>query len=125
MSFLDEMQTGSRYSEVVFQERVIGEIGDLLPLELIDACELENARAVLEIGCGVGEWLRGIAREYPHLQCIGADQDKGMVMIANAQGKRVGLAEVKCFEADINDIDPELYPLVKFDLVHLSFLARY
>ncbi len=125
MSFLDQMQTDSRYSEAVFQEMVIGEIGELLPAELIDACELENARAVLEIGCGAGEWLRSIAREYPQLQCIGVDQDKSMVMIANAQGERDGLAQVRCFEADINDIEAELFPLVKFDLVHLSFLSRY
>lgn len=125
MSFLDEMQTGSRYSEVVFQEMVIGEMGELLPPELIDACELENARSVLEIGCGAGEWLRSIAREYPQLQCIGVDQDKGMVMMANAQAERDGLAQMRCFAADINDIDPELFPLVKFDLVHLSFLSRY
>lgn len=125
MSFLDEMQSGSRYSEVVFQEMVISEIGELLPAELIDACELENARSVLEIGCGAGEWLRSIAREYPQLQCIGVDQDQGMVMMANAQAEQDGLAQMRCFEADINDIDPELFPLVKFDLVHLSFLSRY
>ena len=125
MSFLDEMPTGSRYSEAVFQEMVIGEIGELLPAELIEACELENAQSVLEIGCGAGEWLRSIAQQYPHLQCIGVDQDKGMVMIANAQAERDGLSHMRCLEADINDIDPELFPLVKFDLVHLSFLARY
>jgi len=125
MSFLDEMHTGSRYSEVVFQERVIGEIGELLPAELIDVCELENARSVLEIGCGAGEWLRSIAQQYPQLQCIGVDQDKAMVMLANDQAEQDGLAQMRCFEADINDIDPELFPLVKFDLVHLSFLSRY
>src|SRR5690242_5602314 len=125
MPFLDEMQTGSRYSEVVFQERLIGEIGELLPAELIGACELENAGSVLNIGCGAGEWLRSLAREYPQLQCIGVDQDKGMVMIANAQAERDGLPQMRCLEVDINDIDPELFPLVKFDLVHLSFLSRY
>lgn len=125
MSFLDEMQTGSHYSEVVFQEIIIGEMGELLPADLIDACELENARAVREIGSGAGEWLRGIAREYPHLQCVGVDQDKGMVMMANAQAEQDGLTQMKCFAADINEIEPELFPLVKFDLVHLSFLSRY
>ena len=125
MSFLDEIPTSSCYNKAAFQEMVIGEIGELLPAELIDACELENARAVLEIGCGAGEWLRSIAREYPQLQCIGVDQDKAMVMMANAQSERDGLAQMRCFEADINDIDPELFPLVKFDLVHLSFLSRY
>ena len=125
MSFLEEMQPGSRYSEVVFQEMVIGEMGELLPAELIDACELENANSVLEIGCGAGEWLRNIAREYPQLQCIGVDQDNGMVMMANAQAEQDGLAQMRCFAADINDIGPELFPPVKFDLVHLSFLSRY
>lgn len=125
MSFNYGGQTGSRYDEVVFQEMVIGEMGELLPVELIDACELENARSVLEIGCGAGEWLRGIARDYPRLQCIGVDQDEGMVMMANATAEQDGLAQMRCFASDINDIGPELFPLEKFDLVHLSFLSRY
>ena len=125
MSFSDQGQSGSRYSEVVFQEMVNCEIGELLPVELIDACELENARAVLEIGCGAGEWLLGIAREYPQLQCIGVDQDKGMMMMANATAEQDGMAQMRCFASEINDIGPDLFPLVKFDLVHLSFLSRY
>jgi ubiquinone/menaquinone biosynthesis C-methylase UbiE len=125
MSFSDQGWSGSRYDEVVFQERVIGEMGELLPVELIDACELENARSVLEIGCGAGEWLCGIARDYPQLQCIGIDQDEGMVMMANGTAEQDGLAQMRCFASDINDIGPDLFPLVKFDLVHLSFLSRY
>src|SRR5713101_5994362 len=75
MLFNDKGQTGSRYNEVRFQETAIGEMGELLPVELIEACDLENARSVLEIGCGAGEWLRSVARDYPRLQCIGIDQD--------------------------------------------------
>lgn len=125
MVFSDREQTDSRYDEVVFQEMVIGEMGELLPIELIDSCDLENARSVLDIGCGAGEWLRGIAQNYPQLRCIGVDQDEGMVMMANAQAQQEGLAQVGCFASDINDIAPELFPLEKFDLVHLSFLSRY
>ena len=125
MLFSDTGRSGSRYDEVVFQEMVIGEMGELLPVELIDECDLENARSVLEIGCGAGEWLRAIARDYPQLQCIGVDQDEGMVMMANAVAQQDGLAQMRCFASDINDIGPELFPLEKFDLVHLSFLSRY
>ncbi|HKV58227.1 MAG TPA: class I SAM-dependent methyltransferase [Ktedonobacteraceae bacterium] len=125
MVFNNNGRTGSRYDEVVFQEMVIGEMGELLPVELIDACDLENARSVLEIGCGAGEWLRGIAQDYPQLQCIGVDQDEGMVMMANAQAEQDGLGQMRCFVSNIHDISPELFPLEKFDLVHLSFLSRY
>jgi len=104
---------------------VIGEMGELLPLELIEACDLENARSVLEIGCGAGEWLRSVARDYPRLQCIGIDQDEGMVMMANALAQQDGLSQVGCFASDLNSIDPELFPLEKFDLVHVSFLGRF
>ena len=121
----DKGQTGNRYDEVVFQQMVIGETGELLPGELLEACDLEHGRSVLEVGCGAGEWLRGIAREYPHVQCIGIDQDEGMVMMANVLARQGGMAQMRCFASDINDIAPELFPLEKFDLVHLSFLGRY
>ncbi|MGH2495487.1 MAG: class I SAM-dependent methyltransferase [Ktedonobacteraceae bacterium] len=125
MVFNNNGRTSSRYDEVVFQEMVIGEMGELLPEELIDECDLENARSVLEIGCGAGEWLRGIARDYPQLQCIGVDQDEGMVMMANARAQQDVLGQMRCFVSNIHDITPELFPLEKFDLVHLSFLSRY
>jgi ubiquinone/menaquinone biosynthesis C-methylase UbiE len=125
MLFGDKGQTGSHYDEVLFQEMVIGEMGELLPVELIDACDLENARSVLEIGCGAGEWLRSVARDYPRLQCVGIDQDEGMVKMANALARQEGLAQVGCFASDLNSIAPELFPLEKFDLVHLSFLGRF
>lgn len=125
MSFNKETQTGSRYDEVLFQEMVLGEMGELLPVELIDACDLENARSVLEIGCGAGEWLRSVARVYPRLQCIGIDPDEAMVNMANALVRQDGLAQVGCFASDLNSIDPELFPLEKFDLVHVSFVGRF
>src|SRR5216684_2591286 len=125
MSFNDKGPAVSRYDEVLFQEMVLGEMGELLPVELVDACDLENARSVLEIGCGAGEWLRSVARDYPRLQCIGIDQDEGMVMMANALAQQDGLSQVGCFASDLNSIDPELFPLEKFDLVHVSFLGRF
>jgi ubiquinone/menaquinone biosynthesis C-methylase UbiE len=125
MPFNKEMQAASRYDEVLFQRAVLGEMGESLPVELIDACNLENARSVLEIGCGAGEWLRRVAREYPHLQCIGIDQDEGMVKVANALARREGLSQVVCFASDLNYIAPDLFPLEKFDLIHLSFLGRF
>ncbi|HET9999418.1 MAG TPA: class I SAM-dependent methyltransferase [Ktedonobacteraceae bacterium] len=125
MLFGDAGRTGSRYDEVTFQEMVIVEMGELLPVELIDACDLENARSVLEIGCGAGEWLRSIARDYPQLQCIGIDQDEAMVSMANALAQQEGLSQVGCFASDLNSIAPDLFPLEKFDLVHISFAGRF
>lgn len=83
------------------------------------------ARSVLEIGCGAGEWLRAVARQYPDLQCIGIDQDELQVKAANALAYRDGLTQVAFLTHEINDLPPTLFPEASFDLVHLSFLSRY
>ena len=110
--------------DLAFQHVLVEEMGELLPAKLLQECDLTHTRSILEIGCGAGEWLRALARQYPDLQCIGIEQDDLLVKAANALAYRDGLSQVAFLAAEMKDISPELFSEAGFDLVHLSFLGR-
>src|SRR5258706_2854326 len=112
------------YDGIRFQEVIVEEMGEVLPAQLLAECDLSRARAILEIGCGAGAWLRAVARLYPDLQCIGLDQDERLVKVANALAQRDHLAQVALLAQQLNDLSPTLFPQASFDLVHLSLLGR-
>ena len=120
-----EERSSNVYDDIQFQHVIVEEMGELLPAKMLAECDLSRARSVLEIGCGTGEWLRAVARQYPGLQCIGIDEDELQVKAANALAYRDGLSQVAFLAQKINDIPPTLFPKGSFDLVHLSFLSRY
>jgi ubiquinone/menaquinone biosynthesis C-methylase UbiE len=120
-----EELTSDIYDDIRFQRVLVEEMGGLLPAKLLAECDLSRAQSILEIGCGAGEWLRAVARQYPDLQCIGIDEDELQVKAANALAYRDGLTQVAFLAHEINDIPPTLFPKGSFDLVHLSFLSRY
>jgi ubiquinone/menaquinone biosynthesis C-methylase UbiE len=120
-----EELTGNAYDDIRFQSVLVEEMGELLPGKLLAACDLTHAHSALEIGCGAGEWLRAVARQYPDLQCIGIDQDALLVKAANTLAQRDRLAQVAFLAQEVNDLLPTLFPQGSFDLVHLSLLGRY
>jgi ubiquinone/menaquinone biosynthesis C-methylase UbiE len=119
-----EERTDTSYDDIRFEQVIVEELGELLPGQLLTACDLSHARSVLEIGCGAGAWLRAVARQYPDLQCIGLDQDERLVKVANALAQRDHLAQVAFLAQQLNDLSPTLFPEASFDLVHLSLLGR-
>jgi ubiquinone/menaquinone biosynthesis C-methylase UbiE len=120
-----EELTDNAYDDIRFQRVIVEEMDELLPGKLLAACDLSHAHSVLEIGCGGGEWLRAVARQYPDLQCIGIDQDELQVKAANTLAQRDRLAQVAFLAQEVNDLLPTLFPKASFDLVHLSLLGRY
>ena len=104
---------------------IVEEMGELLPAQLLSECDLSKAESILEIGSGAGEWLRAVAHRYPHLQCIGIEQDACMVKAANVLAQRDHLAQVAFLTQELDEMLPTLFPQGSFDLVHLSMLGRY
>ena len=121
----DEELNGTSYDDILFQRVIVEEMGELLPAILLAECDLSHAESILEIGSGAGEWLRAVAHMYPHLHCIGIDQDARMVKAANALAQRDGLAQVAFLAHELDEMLPTLFPQGSFDLVHLSMLGRY
>ena len=111
--------------DLEFQRLLTQEIGDLLPTALTRKCDLSQAHAVLEIGCGPGYWLCEMARAYPHLSCIGLDQDEGQISSANALAQQLGLTYTTFLARRLDDLSSTSFPTQVFDLVHLNLLSRY
>jgi len=120
-----EELNGTSYDDILFQRIIVEEMGEILPAKLLSECDLSHAESILEIGSGAGEWLRAVAQMYPHLQCIGIDQDARMVKAANVLAQRDGLAQVAFLAHELDEMLPTLFPQGSFDLVHLSLLGRY
>jgi ubiquinone/menaquinone biosynthesis C-methylase UbiE len=121
----NEELTDTSYDDILFQRVIVEEMGELLPAKLLAECDLPHAESILEIGSGAGEWLRAVAHRYPHLHCIGVDQDARMVKAANVLAQRDDLAQVAFLAHELDEMLPTLFPQGSFDLVHLSVLGRY
>ena len=115
--------TDTTYEDVHFQRVILEGMGELLPPQLLSVCDLSHAASTLEIGSGAGAWLRAVAHEYPHLHCIGIDQDAGLVKAANVLALRDHLTQVGFFAKELDEMYPTLLPQGSFDLVHLSMLG--
>ena len=120
-----EELTDTSYDDILFQRVIVEEMGELLPAKLLAECDLSHAESILEIGSGAGEWLRAVARVYPHVQCFGIDQDARMVKAANVLAQRDHLGQVAFLVQELDEVRPPLFPQGSFDLVHLSVLGRY
>ncbi len=121
----NEELTDTSYDDILFQRVIVEEMGELLPAKLLSECDLSHAESILEIGSGAGEWLRAVAHRYPHLHCIGIEQDACMVKVANVLAQRDHLGQVAFLAQELDEILPTLFPQGSFDLVHLSVLGRY
>ena len=117
--------TDTSYDDMCFQRIILEEMGELLPPQLLSACDLSRAESILEIGSGAGELLRAVAHLYPHLRCIGIDQDAGLVKAANVLAQRDHLTLVAFLAQELDEKLPTLLPQGSFDLVHFSMLGRY
>ena len=100
-----EGQIDTSYDDILFQRVIVEEMGELLPAKLLAECDLSLAESILEIGSGAGEWLRAVAHMYPHLQCIGIDQDARMVKAANVLAQRDHLGQVAFLAQELDERD--------------------
>ncbi|HEY6286968.1 MAG TPA: methyltransferase domain-containing protein, partial [Ktedonobacteraceae bacterium] len=98
------------YEDVHFQRVILEGMDELLPAQLLAACDLSHAESILEIGSGSGEWLRAVAQMYPRLHCIGIDHDARMVKAANVLAQRDGLAQVAFLAHELDEMLPTLFP---------------
>src|SRR6266567_2593218 len=119
-----EELNGTSYDDILFQRIIVEEMGELLPAKLLVAYDLSHAESILEIGSVAGEWLRAVAHMYPHLHCIGIEQDACMVKVANVLAQRDHLGQVAFLAQELDEMLPTLFPQGSFDLVHLSLLRQ-
>ena len=67
---------------------------------LLDAAAVEEADAVLDIGCGAGQVTRDAARRAPAGSALGVDLSRRMLEVARAQAEAEGVANARFEQAD-------------------------
>lgn len=94
-------------------------LGTLLPA----AIDVGKAQKVLDIGCGKGEWVRRLAREYPNVHIIGIDTSFHLIQEAFdlAQKENLHMASFYQF-GTAQALD---FPSESFDIVHVHSLASF
>ena len=105
------------------RQRLLARVLEPLTKRLLDALRLRPDSRCLDIGCGIGETTRLIARYLgPHGECTGIDQDGALIEVAQAGPSigarlsfRVGDATKLPFEDGAFD-----FVFIRYLLVHVQ-----
>jgi SAM-dependent methyltransferase len=79
--------------------------------------------AILDIGCGPGEWALAVARAFPESQITGIDISTTMVAYAQHSAREQELHNASFFVMDARQ--PLKFSDESFDIVHMRFLSGF
>src|SRR5689334_8150412 len=99
---------------LLLQDRLTTEAIGGYVLEYIDPVTVYS---VLDIGCGPGGWVMGMARTFPHMRVMGVDISTLMVAYARTQVNQEKLNNAY-FEV-MDALEPLAFPDDHFDLVNI------
>ncbi|MDE2444623.1 MAG: class I SAM-dependent methyltransferase [Alphaproteobacteria bacterium] len=90
---------------------------------MLDGLALKAGDSVLEMGCGTGRNLVGVARRYPGAELFGLDISEEMLKSAQGNLLRAGLArQAKIACADATAFDPKIcFGVTHFSRVYFSY----
>lgn len=88
-----------------------------------ESLAVKKIRRVLDIGCGPGGWVLGVALKYPYIEVVGMDISRLMIAFARTQAAREGLANAH-FE-NMNALEPLAFPDNSFDIVNIRAAVAY
>jgi ubiquinone/menaquinone biosynthesis C-methylase UbiE len=84
--------------------------------------EIEQLHDVLDLACGPGGWVLGMAQAYPHLQVTGLDISEGMIAYARLQAQAGGLDNAHFMVGNITQ--PLPFADASFDLVNTRHIEE-
>ena len=70
---------------------------------LINKCQIEEAKKILDLGCGWGPVITVLATEFPKKEFIGVDINKRAIKYTKKNCQRQGLKNVRVFSSNILD----------------------
>lgn len=85
--------------------------------------DLSGISAVLDIGCGPGDWTLSVASKYPHIQSTGIDISEPMIKDANAHARARGFSNAHFRVMDATQ--PLDFPDASFDLVNARAMTGF
>jgi ubiquinone/menaquinone biosynthesis C-methylase UbiE len=94
-------------------------LGGLLP----EQADLSNVHHVLDVACGPGGWALELAEQYPDMQVVGIDIDKGMIEYAGTMARASKLENATFRVMDATR--PLDLPDNFFDLVNARFMVGF
>lgn len=83
----------------------------------------ERFGRILDLACGPGEWVMGMASVYPHMQLVGVDKSQRMIDFASASA----VAQGRSCTFRVMDItqSPLDFPDATFDLVNARYILGF
>ncbi|HLX39389.1 MAG TPA: class I SAM-dependent methyltransferase [Ktedonobacteraceae bacterium] len=83
-TYVLDSESAAEMARLLDQGRLVTEtMGGFFPEDF----DLSNIHDVLDIACGPGEWVHGVAHTYPHINVTGIDISNRMIDYANAHAQ--------------------------------------
>lgn len=82
----------------------------------------ERFKSVLDLACGPGEWVMGMASAFSHMELVGVDKSKRMINYASARAS----AQNQPCTFRVMDVTQRLdFPDESFDLINTRFIIAF
>src|SRR5579875_2720631 len=113
-------ESAAEMARLIDQDRLVTEaMGGLFPPDL----DPQAVRAVLDVACGPGGWVREVAYQYPDIQVTGIDISQTMIDYANGFVRVEGLDNAQFQIMDATQ--PLAFSDGSFDVVNARFMVGF
>jgi ubiquinone/menaquinone biosynthesis C-methylase UbiE len=119
-TYIIDSENTAEMARLIHQDRLTTKImGGLLS----EQSDLSNIHDILDIACGPGGWVLGVADTYRYIHVVGIDISPKMIEYARALAKAQKLENVE-FQV-MNALKPLNFPNDSFDIVNARFISAF
>jgi ubiquinone/menaquinone biosynthesis C-methylase UbiE len=118
-SYPIEADNIAEMNRLIKQAEVMTDCLGLVP----DALDLSQVQTILDVACGPGEWVVGMAKQLPQADIVGIDISPLMIDHAQVWASSQSLSKTQFRVMDARG--PLAFPDASFDLIHARFLVAF